>query len=165
MAEKKEVYKQKLKQKGFWNYTDYYNFCFEWLKDDGYNVQEKEYTEKLSSFGKELIIKWEASKKVTDYFKNVIEVKWHVLGMKDAEVEQDGKKVSTNKGEVSIEVTANLVRDYEERWEVKPFWKFLRGVYEKYIIRTTKKEYEDDLEDTAKDYISDMKAFLQIGGR
>ena len=165
MAEKKEVYKQKLKQKGYWNYTDLYNFCFDWLKDEGYNVKEKEYVEKLSGFGKEIILSWEASKKVTDYFKNVIEVKWHILGMKDAEVEQEGKKVNTNKGEVAITVAATLVRDYEERWEDKPIWKFLRGIYEKYVIRTTVDEYEGNLEDKAKEYLQDIKAFLQISGR
>ena len=165
MVEKKEVYKQKLKQAGYWNYKDLYSFCFDWLKDEGYNVKEQEYTEKLSSFGKEIILKWEASKKVTDYFKNVIEVKWHVLGMKDAEVEQDGKKVSTNKGEVGIVIQATLVRDYEERWEDKPIWKFLRGIYEKYVIRTTVDEYEGNLEEKAREYLKDIKAFLQIGGR
>jgi len=165
MAEKKEVYKQKLKQKGYWNYADLYSFCFDWLNEEGYNVKEKEYVEKLSSFGKEISLNWEASKSVTDYFKNVIEVKWHILGMKDAEVEQDGKKVSTNKGEVSIVIQATLVRDYEDRWENKPIWKFLRGIYEKYVIRTTVDEYAEDLEDKAKEYLKDIKAFLQISGR
>lgn len=165
MAEKKEVYKQKLKQVGYWNYKDLYNFCFDWLKDEGYKVKEKEYVEKLSSLGKELILKWVAEKKVTDYFKNEIEINWHILGMKDAEVELDGKKISTNKGEVAITVKATLVRDYEERWEDKPIWKFLRGVYEKYVIRTTVDEYENNLEDKAKEYLGDVKAFLQISGR
>ena len=165
MAEKKEVYKQKIKQKGYWNYADLYNFCFNWLKDEGYNVKEKEYIEKISSFGKEIILKWEANKTVTDYFKQTISVEWHILGMKDAEVEQDGQKVSTNKGEVAITIKANLVRDYEERWEDKPFHKFLRGIYEKYVIRTTVDEYGGDLEDKAKEYIKDIKAFLNLSGR
>ena len=59
MAEKKEVYKQKIKQKGYWNYTDLYNFCFNWLKDEGYKLKEKEYVEKISSFGKEIILRWD----------------------------------------------------------------------------------------------------------
>jgi hypothetical protein len=165
MAEKKEVYNQSIKQKGYWNYTDLYNFCFNWLKDEGYKLKEKEYIEKISSFGKEIILKWEASKKITDYFQHVIKVEWHILGMKDAEVEQDGKKVDTNKGEVKITIKADLVRDYEERWEDRPFYKFLRGIYEKYIIRSTREEYEDDLEDKAKEYIKEIKAFLNLSGR
>jgi len=144
---------------------DLYNFCFNWLKDEGYKLKEEEYTEKITSFGKEIILKWEASKKITDYFKHVIKVEWHILGMKDAEVEQDGKKVSTNKGEVKITIKATLVRDYEERWEDRPFYKFLRGVYEKYIIRETREEYESDLENKAKEYIKEIKAFLNLAGR
>ncbi len=165
MAEKKEVYKQSIKQKGNWNYTDLYNFCFNWLKDEGYKLKEKEYIEKISSFGKEILLKWEASKKITDYFKHTISVEWHILGMKDTEIEQDGKKISTNKGEVKITIKADLVRDYEERWEDRPFYKFLRGIYEKYIIRATREEYEDDLEDKAKEYIKEIKAFLNLSGR
>jgi len=82
--------------------------------------------------------------------------------MKDAEVEIEGKKVGTNKGEVEIKFVGEIIKDYEKRWEDKPLWKFLRGIYEKYIIRTTIDEYEDDLEDDVKDIIKDIKAFLNI---
>jgi len=92
-------------------------------------------------------------------------LEWHILGMKDAEVEIDGKKVKTNKGEVEIVFKANIIKDYEKRWEDKPFWKFLRSVYEKYVIRETVDEYEDDLEDEVKEMISDIKGFLKIPGR
>ena len=165
MAQKKDVYKQKLKQKGHWNYVDLYNLCFDWLKDHNYNLTEKLYNEKISGFGKEIILEWEASKKVTDYFKYKITLKWHILGMKDAEVEVEGKKINTNKGEVGIEFKGEIIRDYEKRWEDQPRWKFLRSIYEKYIIRESITEYEDDLEDDVKEMIEDVKAFLQIGGR
>jgi ABC-type Fe3+-citrate transport system substrate-binding protein len=92
-------------------------------------------------------------------------LEWHILGMKDAEIEVDGKKVSTQKGEVEIIFKANLIKDYEKRWEDKPFWKFLRSVYEKYVVRETVDEYEDDVEDEAKEMISEFKAFLNIPGR
>ena len=162
MALKKEVYKQVVKKKGYWNYVDLYNFCFDWLRRENYTVMEKEYVEKLSDFGKEIILDWSAEKKVTDYYKNVINVKWHILGMNVAEVEREGRKEKTNKGEVKITVSAELYKDYEERWEDKPLWKFLRGIYEKYIIRTTNDEYEDDLADKAIDLVSDVKAFLEL---
>ncbi len=108
------------------------------------------------------MISWEADKKVTDYFKYVIALDWHILGMKDAEVELDGKKVKTNKGELEIVFKGTIVRDYESRWEDKPLHKFLRGAYENYIIRTTIDEYEDGLDEDTKNLISDLKAFLRI---
>ena len=165
MSQKKEVYTEKLKQTGHWKYTDVYNLAFNWLKDSSYNLKEDLYNEKLSANGKEIIIKWTAEKKVTDYFKYKISLDWHILGMKDAEVEINGKKVNTNKGEIEIKFKGEIIKDYEKRWEDKPAWKFLRGIYEKYIIRTTIDEYEGDLEDDVKDMVKDIKAFLNIPAR
>lgn len=162
MAQKKEVYKGKVVQVGYWNYTEVYTMLYNWLKDHGYGVTENVYKEKLSGAGKEIIIDWDASKGVTDYFKYKINLSWHILTMKDAEVEIDGKKVKTNKGELEIVFTGTLIKDYESRWEDSPFHKFMRGVYENYVIRKTIDEYGDGIEDDTKDIISDLKAFLRI---
>ena len=154
MAIQSEIYRQTLKKKGFWNYVEFYNFCYEWFGKEGYILIEDQYTEKNTDIGKEIILKWIAYRKVTDYFKFVIKADWHILGMNPAEVERDGKKEKINKGEVKIKVVAELVKDYEDRWEGKPLWKFLRGIYEKYIIRTTVDEYEDRLIEKANKFFS-----------
>jgi hypothetical protein len=162
MAEKNTVFKEAIKHKGYWNFAELYGFCFDFLKDEGFTIKEKAYTEKISGGGKEIIIQWDSGKKVTDYFKNHIKVDWHILGMKDAEVEIEGKKETTNKGEVKITVEGMLEKDYEDKWEGKAFWKFLRGIYEKYVIRTTIDEYEDRLVDVNLKFVSELKAFLQL---
>jgi len=162
MPQKKLIYKEKLTQVGYWHYEETYNMLFNWLKDHGYALSENSYKEKLSSGGKEIMIGWEAKKPITDYFLYKIELDWHILGMKDAEVEIDGKKTKTNKGELEIVFKGTIVKDYEKRWEDRPVYKFLRGVYEQYVIRTTIDEYEDDLEDQTKELITDIKAFLRI---
>jgi hypothetical protein len=162
MAQKKQIYKEKLTQVGYWNYEEVYNMLYIWLKDHGYALSEDSYKEKLSSGGKEVLIGWTAKRPVTDYFLYQITLDWHILTMKDAEVEIDGKKTKTNKGELGIVFKGTIIKDYEQRWEDKPIYTFLRGLYEQYIIRTTVDEYEDDLEDETKDLISDLKAFLRI---
>jgi len=162
MAQKNTVFEQTLKQKGYWKYTDIYNFAFEWLKDHGYKIKEKKYTEKVSPNGKEIELEWEASKKVSDYLKFIISLKWHILGLKDAEIERGGKKESTNKGELKIKFESETEKDYEKRWEDNPFWKFLRGIYDKYVIRTTIEEYENRLIKESNDYVKEIKSFLQM---
>ena len=67
---------------------------------------------------------------------------WKILGMKSIEVQRDGKKVKMNSGVVEIKFSAVLVKDYENRWEDAPVWKFLRGVYDKYLIRGRIEDYE-----------------------
>ena len=95
MAQKKEVYKEKFKHTGYWKYKEVYDMVFFWLRDHQYKINENLYNEKIISNGKEVVIRWEAEKKVTDYFKYQIKADWHILGMKDVEVEIDGKKQKT----------------------------------------------------------------------
>ena len=59
--------------------------------------------------------------------------------------QQIRQKTSLQKGEVEIIFKANIIKDYEKRWEDKPFWKMMRGVYDKYVIRTTMEQYEDQI--------------------
>lgn len=165
MVEKSTVFAEKLKHTGYWNFRDLYNFCYLWLQDEGYLVEEHEYNEKIVANGKEIIIKWRAWKKVSDYFKNVIELKWRILRMVDSEIEIEGKKQKTNHGEVEIKFESILERDYEERWEVSPTYKFFRAIYDKYIIKQTWDEYEDRLADKTATFVQQIKAFLVLEGR
>jgi len=162
MSVEKSLVKQEIKKTGFWKFSDLYTFCFDAFRDEGYKLIEKKYTEKIKTEGKEIIIEWECKKKISDYFRYVVKLDWHILGMKDAEVERDGKRESTNKGEVKIKFDAILERDYEDNWDKKPFWKFMRGIYDKYVIRTTIDEYEKELFKDAMSIIKDVKSFLEL---
>ncbi|MEM4330821.1 MAG: hypothetical protein QW273_02325 [Candidatus Pacearchaeota archaeon] len=162
MGEKNNVFDRTIKYKGFFNFRDLYNFCFNWLKNEKYNLSEDEYTEKIQPEGKEVVIKWTAKKKVSDYFREIIEIKWHILQLTDAEVIIEGKKVKTNKGDLKIKISADLEKDYEDAWSKTPFYKFLRATYEKYVIKNTTDLYEDRLKDNAVDFFEDVKAFLNL---
>jgi len=162
MAQKNDIFKQELKKKGYFNFSGLYGFCFGWLEDEGFKIAEKKYEEKVSGGGKEINIEWEAKKKITDYIQFVIGLKWKALGLKDAEVEREGKKESTNKGDIKLEFKATFVSDYEDMWEKKPLWKLLRGVYDKYVIQTTLDEYEGKLIGTAVKFVKETKTFLEL---
>jgi len=163
MVQEDTVLKTKLKHRGNFDFKGLYEFCFDWFEDNNYHISEKKYTEKIGPEGKQIEITWTAEKKVTDYFKYSITLDWRITRMKEVEVEQDGKKIPMNKGEVKIAFRADLVKDYEERWEDRPLWKFMRGVYDKYIIRTTTEDYEEKIEGDTLELISQIKAFLGLG--
>ena len=57
---------------------------------------------------------------------------------------------------------AILEKDYEHRWENNPFWKFLRGIYDRYIIRTRIEQYEERLLEEVNEAIAEAKALLAI---
>ena len=164
MAEKSRVFKQVIKHKGVFSFKELYDFCYQWLDDERYFISEDIYTEKVESIGKQLIIEWTAQKKVTDYFKNIIKIKWHIIGLNDVEAERNGKKVKSNNGELKLTIAADLEKDYEEKWSGRPFNKFLRAIYDKYIIRTTTEEYEDRLIGKADTFFKEVKSFLNLEG-
>ena len=165
MAEKNSVFKQTIKNKGFFNYPELYNFCYNWFKDNKYKLSEDSYTEKIQGNGKEILIEWTAKRKVSDYFKEEISIKWHILGMNDAEVMVGDRKEKTNKGDLKMVIAASLVSDHEDNWSTTAFNKFIRGIYDKYIIKNTNDEYESRLQDAALEFFEDTKAFLNLEGR
>jgi len=162
MSSESTKLKTKIKKKGYFNYRDLYAYAYSWLKDRGYSVKENEYTEKIDGASKEIQLDWKAGKDVTDFFKNSIAVRWHILQMTDAEIERDGKKEKTNKGELKLDINAGLILDKDDKWEDRPSMKFLRGIYEKYVIRTTVEDYEDRLKDDAVEFVNDLKAYLEL---
>jgi len=162
MVQEKTVMKQMVKDRLYFNFKDTYEFCWQWLIDEGYRVYEERYDEKMSESGKDIKIKWKAQKEVTDYFQNEIKIKWGLLRVVDVEVERNGKKEKTNKGELRIDFESVLRKDYEHKWEDKPIWKFLRGLYDKYIVRTREDEFEMKLMGKTQEMIADLKAFLEL---
>ena len=165
MPEGTAVFKQEVKYKGFFDYSKLYDFCYNWLVDENYEVFEDEYSEKLSGEAKEVKIRWTAKKKISDYFRNLIKIEWHIIGMEKVEVQQNGKRQKMNKGDLKIKVSADLERDYEKKWEDNPFLKFLRGIYDRYIIRTTAEEYEGRLKGEANEFVEQLKSFLVLEGK
>ncbi len=164
MVEKDEVFSGKVKQKGIFDYRELYRFCYTWLVDKSYFVIEKVYAEKIGAEGKEIEIEWEAFRKISDYFRFVLKVNWRILGLKDVEAEREGVKVTLNKGYPEIRVTATLEKDYEHRWESSAFYKFLRGLYDRYIIRARIEKYEEKIYGEADELLAQIKSFLAIEG-
>ncbi|MEK6883534.1 MAG: hypothetical protein AABY22_28155, partial [Nanoarchaeota archaeon] len=135
MPEKDLIFESKIKYVGIFSFKEFYKFCYDWLVDEsGLKVIEKKYEEKIIGDAKNIESEWEGTKKVSDYFKFEVIVKFKLVNVSEVEVTQGGAKVKANKGEVGISVKAHLIKDYDGKWEVSPFKKFLRGTYEKYII-------------------------------
>ncbi len=164
MVERDNVFSGKVKQTGIFDFKELYRFTYDWLVDKGYWVVEKEYTEKVNPNGKEVVIIWEAQKKVTDYFRFFLKIEWRILGMKDVEVEQDGVKVGMNKGNPEIKTSAILIKDYESRWAKSSFTSFLRSLYDRYVIRSRIEQMEDKLFSEGDEFLAQAKAFLALEG-
>lgn len=166
MSEEEQIFSSKVKYTGVFSFKDFYKFCFDYLKEEkSLDVGEGAYKEKIVGDTKEIEAKWDATKKVTDYFKFKIQVKFDIKRLANVEVMQDGIKVKTNQGEAEISVKGILIRDFEGKFEKDAFRKFLRGTYEKFIIAARIEEFEGKLIETCDGFLGQAKAYLDLEGK
>ena len=74
-------------------------------------------------------------------------------------------KVKTNNGSAKVGIKGILVRDYEQKFEGTAFKKFMRGVYEKYIIPSRIKQFEDYIAGKCDEFLGQAKAYLDLEGK
>ena len=135
----------KISQKSVFNLQELYKMMFRWFELYGYGFSEREYKDSEAGDAKNLEIRWHAEKKKDDYVKFVIDPSFLILGMTKAEIEKDGLKIKTNQGSVEINFTAYMEKDFDEEWKKTPVRKFLREVYDKYVIGDRIEGYAGEL--------------------
>ena len=166
MAEKDDIYSSKVKYEGIFSFRDFYKFCYEWLIDETkVDLAEKKYVEKIKGSSKDIDVEWEGSKKMTEYFKFDIKIKFRILGLSEVEINDGGRKIKTNKGSVEISTKGTLVRDYDGKFETTAFRKFLRAIYEKWVIASRITEYEDKIAGACDEFLEQAKAYLDLEGK
>ena len=166
MATEDKIFASKVKYGGFFNFADFYKFCYDWLaEEEGFDVAEEKYAEKISGDSKNVHVEWAGSKKVNDYFKFKIKVKFKVIALKKVEVVQNGAKIKTNDGSVEIEIKGVLVKDYDGKFETGPFLRASRGIYEKWVIPSGISAMKGNLSGICDGFLSQAKAYLDLEGK
>ncbi len=164
--EKEKIFSSNISSKGIFSFQDSYKFCYDWLTEEtGVDVLESKYAETLKGNVKDIDIEWEGTKKVTDYFKFEIKVVFKIIDLAEVEVEQGGAKIKTNKGKIKITVAGTLIRDYDGKFEKDAFRKFLRSIYEKWVIKSRIDQFEDKLFEDCDEFLSQTKAYLTLEGK
>jgi hypothetical protein len=166
MAEEDIIFSSSVKYNGIFPFSDFYQFCYEWLTEEvGLGISEDKYAEKLSGDSKSIEVEWTGTRDVTDYFRFKIRVTFDISGLKNVEINQGGAKVKSNKGGVKASVKGILVRDYKGKFETSAFQKFMRGIYEKWIISSRIDQFEEKLAEDCDEFLNQTKAYLDLEGK
>ncbi len=165
MAEKEDIIKEKLDHSGVFDFKAVYGFAHSWLKDSGFGVVEDKYSEKVSGNARDISVEWSIEKKLSDYFKMEGKVEFDIKGLTDVEVEIDTERKKMNKGKISITMKSVLLMDYKGEWESGAFYRFLRDVYNKYVIPTRVKNMKNIVEKNIISLKEEIKSFLELSGR
>jgi len=163
MAEREVVIdKMRLSYEGLFKVTDLYKMIDGWLREKGYDKREKRMAESVTKTGK--FIEWEIEpwKKITDYAKIVIKLRVIMTDIKEVDIEIDKAKVKMNQGKSDFIFDGYIETDYENRWESKPLFYFLRTLFNKYIFKPYTVGYQSNAIDDVNDLHTRIKAFLNL---
>lgn len=133
---------------------EFYDLLKSWLKNKGFFLIEKEHSGTEDRFKSKI----DAEKKVDDYTKYVIKVT-----ITSSNLKQISKKdKNLRNGEFKVALESYLEKDYEERYEKKPFFKFFRSVYNKFIEKSREEHNEKELKELTTSLYNEIKAYFGL---
>lgn len=127
----------RVKYSGIFSFDDYYKLLYDLFRSLGYDIEEAKYSHKTSPTGDSATIEWNCYKKVDDYSQFKIWAKTEINDLEKVQVQSKEQVLSRNKGSCYLEMKANIMTDYENRWEINPILKFLKGFYDVYFYKST----------------------------
>ncbi|HOI18602.1 MAG TPA: hypothetical protein PLX15_01950 [Candidatus Woesearchaeota archaeon] len=163
MAEKIVMVKPKvISYSGLFIMKELYHTVDSWLKENGYDKEEKKAYEKVSEKGKTIEIKYEPFKKITDYSKYILEIQIRVQNLVSVEITDKGKNKIFNKGDVEVTLQGDKISDYENYWESKPFYFFMRTVFRKFILKDEESKQDSKFKDDFDSIAREIKDHLNM---
>lgn len=166
MVEKNPVFSSKIKYGGIFPFADFYRFCYEYLVEElGFDVAESVYGEKLSGDVKNIDVEWKGETKVDDYFKYEIKVVFRIIALSNVEIEKEGKRKKSNKGDVEVAIKGLVMTDYKGEYATKPVRRLMKNIYDKWVIPSRIEKIEEKLISDCDEFLGQAKAYLDLEGK
>lgn len=153
-----------IKDKGIFDMSELYSLIKEWLTWEGYGDEKKTfheeaYVERIKGDSKQIEIKWKAEKFMGPYISHVINITFNIIGMKEVEIEMDGKKIGTNKLDLSLKLNAEIITDRQKKFTKR---KLIKRLYENYIIKERISASKGLLNAKAYTLADEIKGYLEL---
>ena len=130
-----------------------------------YLINDKEHSEKVSSAGKEIKFDMEAFRGISLYLRFFVQVEVVIYRNVDVLVEKEGKKVKMQQGDMEVRFKAHLKKNYKGTFKSGGFQKFLRHIYERFIIPNSLRKYRFKLQKETEALMDEVKNVLAINQR
>lgn len=152
----------KISYEGLFEIKELYLLIDRFFMEKGFDRRELRNQEHVRPHGRYIDIELQPWKKITDYIRHIVKVNIKFMHIKDVTAEIDGHKRNMVKGKVLITLDGLLETDYEDRWEMKPFYFVIRTVFDKFIFKTYSIEAEELLEENVHQLHSAITGFLNM---
>ena len=152
----------RVKFSGIFSYDDYYKLIYDLFRSLGYDIEETKYSHKTSPTGDSATIEWNCYKKVDDYTMFKIWAKTEIDGLEKVQVQLKDQTLTKNKGMCYLDMKAIVMTDYENRWEINPIMKFMKGFYDVYLYKSTFETWKAKLALDLHTVENEVKAFFNM---
>lgn len=153
---------ESFKYKGLIDIKGLYMSIDKWLKSHGYEKQETWNYEEIFEDGKQLFMKLEPYNKISDYAKIRLRINIELRKCEDVTITKNKIKRKLMKAEGNFAFDLFLETDYENSWETKPLYFFLRTVAERFLYRSVLDRYEETAMHDKDLLKREIKSFLNM---
>jgi len=154
-----EIFDETISYSGIFDFEDLYKFIFKYWGDRSHYIREtKNY--KDNEKGKIKIIEIASEGKISDYFKFKFKLKIKAPKIEKVLAKKGKKKVRMNKGKISIKMASKILYDYDGNWEKTPVHRFLREIYDKWVIKERVDKHKKMIIEESDEFIRKLKSFL-----
>ena len=150
----------KLDYSGLMDAKEIFKLINRWLSERHFQKKEDKCHEQNLPEGKSIEYEISHWKKITDYVKYIYKIKAWFQDIKKVEVKQGNKKVKVDQGRVLIYFDGYIEHDYEHRWDDRPFFIFLRTMYDKFIYKIYTERFEQRLTHDMHNLYNEIEKFL-----
>jgi len=163
MAEIKTLIDGKsLAYEGVFSLNELYKLLDKWFKDHGYEKQEIKNWEDVTENEKQIVLEVIPYKKVSDYARIDIRIFSIFSKITETELTKDSIKLKMNKGRAEFYFDAYVVTDYEDKWETKPIFYFIKNIFDKFIYKVYSSSYDSEAIRDCTEVENDIRSFLNM---
>lgn len=162
MGEKRELDKKSISYQGLFKANELYKSIKEWGEENKYDVGEEKHTEIVVEKGKEVKIPLSLDKKASDYVKYSIKVSIEVKELEDVMITKGKAKERLNKGNVTLNMKAIIETDYDNKWNKKPLFMFMKGLHDKFLRKGEIDDFEKELKSDIGKLYDELRAHLNL---
>lgn len=133
-----------------------------YLNHKNYVIADEEHTESVKPNGREIKIVMSPFRDVDEYVK--FKMNFIILFFRELDVivEEDGRKVKKQQGDVEFWVKCSIQKNYKKTFAKSKFGEFMRQTYEKYLTKSRLENYENKLLKEAQDLVDEVKKSLGL---
>jgi hypothetical protein len=126
---------RELKYKGIFRVDELFSTINQALLEKGYQLREKKSEETVSEAGRKTSIELRPFKIKAEYAQLMIKIKIHLDSVTETKEEIHGEKKLFQQGDVLIAFDGWVLTDYQQRWGMKPWVFFMKGMIHKFLYK------------------------------